>query len=197
MGARVLEAQRPAVIDDKPGPLVMAERLRVVVAARVYPQPPDRSRPGPIDRRPQQKRAEPAADEFRNEAEIAQFGFVRRRRVELEIAGRHPADIEHEDLGRLLLDLRRERRVVEQPALEPQPWRRRRSRTDSGRTKPCIARPASAPACRQRRRHRRRARLLAHFEIGDDVVEEGHRRALSLGAVEPAAHDRNRLLAIA
>src|SRR5687767_11267899 len=91
-GPRVLEAQRPAGEDDEPGALIIAERPRVVEAAGVHPKPADRERPGLIERGAQQERAEAAANELRDEPEIAQLGLVRRRRVELEIPGRHAAD---------------------------------------------------------------------------------------------------------
>src|SRR5439155_9425711 len=79
--------------------------------------------PRPVDRRTQQKGAKAPPDKFRDEPEIAQFALLRRRRVQLEIAGRYTADIEDKDLGCRLVDLGGERVVAKQPALVPQPRR--------------------------------------------------------------------------
>src|SRR5947209_1282215 len=98
-GARVLEAQLLARIDDKAGALVMAERLRMIEGPGMHPKAADRPLPGAVGRRLQQKRPEPAADEFRDQPEIAQLGFLRHRGIELEIAGRNAAEVKHEDLG--------------------------------------------------------------------------------------------------
>src|SRR5437763_11164123 len=77
--SRILEAHRLASVDDETGALIKPERLRVVKAAGMNPEPFDRPQPSLVDRRLQQKRPEAAADEFRNQAEIAQLGLARRR----------------------------------------------------------------------------------------------------------------------
>ena len=82
-GARVLEAQLLARVDDKPGALIVAQGLRVIEAAGMHPEPLDRPRPGPVDRRAQQEGPETAPDEFGDQPEIAQLGFRRRSRIEL------------------------------------------------------------------------------------------------------------------
>src|SRR2546423_7169684 len=109
--ARVLEAQWPAGVNLEPGLLVIAEGPRMIEGAGVQPEPVDRSGPSPVDRRLQQKRTEPAADEFRDQAEIGQLGFARIGCVQLEIAGRNAANIENEDLGGVFRDLRGERLI--------------------------------------------------------------------------------------
>src|ERR1051326_529957 len=116
---RVLEPQRPPRVNLETRLLVVAERARVVEGARMDPEPVDRAGPGPIDRRLQQKRPELAADELRDQPEIGELSFVRGGRVQFEITGGYAAEIEDENLGRVLCDLRGERLVVEQPPLVP------------------------------------------------------------------------------
>src|SRR3954451_8640401 len=91
--ARVFEAQWPAGVNLEPGLLVIAEGPRMIEGAGVHPQPIDRPGPGPVNRRLQQKRTEPPADEFRDQAEIGQLGLARLGRIQLEIAGRNASDM--------------------------------------------------------------------------------------------------------
>src|SRR5580765_2347919 len=121
LGARVLETQLLARVDDKPGALVIAQGPRVIEGPGVDPEAPDRALPGPVDRRPQQERPETAPDEFGDQPEIAQLGLLRRRGIQFEIAGWDAADSEDEDFGRGLPDLGAERAVGGEPALVPQP----------------------------------------------------------------------------
>src|SRR5438132_11706180 len=86
--ARVFEAQWPPCVNLEPGLLVITEGPRMIEGAGVHPQPIDRPGPRPVDRRLQQKRTEPPADEFRDQAEIGQLGLARLGCVQLEIAGR-------------------------------------------------------------------------------------------------------------
>src|SRR5207249_8681357 len=105
----------------KPGALVVPQGLRVVEPARVHPEPRQRPLPCAVDRRAQQEGAKAAPDKFRDEPKIAQFALLRRRRVQLEVAGRYTTDMEDKDLGRGLVDFGGERVVAKQPALVPQP----------------------------------------------------------------------------
>src|SRR5947207_1630169 len=115
--ARIFEAQWPPCVNLEPGLLVIAEGSRMIEGAGVHPQPIDRPGPRPVDRRLQQKRTEPPADEFGDQSEIGQLRLARIGCVQLEITGRNAADIENEDLGGVLRYLRAERLIVEQTAL--------------------------------------------------------------------------------
>ena len=75
-GARVFKAQLLARVDDKPGALVVPQGLRMIEGASVDPEPLDRTRPSPIDRRAQQERPEPEPDKFRDQPEITQLGLL-------------------------------------------------------------------------------------------------------------------------
>src|SRR5260370_36682511 len=77
----------------------MAELCGSTEGAGVHPSPADRPLTGGVERRLQQERTEPTADEFGDQPEIAELGLLRRRRIELEIAGRHAARVQHENLG--------------------------------------------------------------------------------------------------
>src|SRR5260221_1078072 len=64
----------------------------------MHPQAPRRAEPGIVDRRLEEMKAEALADEIGQEAEIAQLGIARGCVLQLEIPGRHAADIEDGNL---------------------------------------------------------------------------------------------------
>src|SRR5258708_13047639 len=87
----------------------------------MHPQAPRRAEPGIVDRRLEEMKAEALADEIGQEAEIAQLGIARGCALQLEIPGRHAADIEDGNLDVVAGEGSPERPVGPQPPLEPQP----------------------------------------------------------------------------
>src|SRR6266849_1524371 len=85
------------------------------------PETPRRAEPGIVDRRLEEMEAEALTDEIGQKAEIAELGVCCGRALQLEIPGRHAADIEDENLDVVAGEMSPKLRISPQPPLEPQP----------------------------------------------------------------------------